>query len=86
MSYVQAWVKWPLPTEGQEMVDGAVNEVKGYVKQVVPLDEVRDGEKRILEEDQTIVADGHGYKQAEKANRGVNASTLHLLIFARLGM
>lgn len=74
LSYIKAWVKWPLPHEGQEMVDGAVNEVQGYMKEVVPIEEVRDGEKRILEEGQTIVVEDHGYVEAEKANRGDNAS------------
>ena len=82
LSYIKSWVKWPLSTEGQEMVDGAVNEVKGYVKEVVPLEEIRnDGEKRILEEGQTIVIEDHGYAAAEQANKGDNASELgyHLL-------
>ncbi len=63
------------------MVDGAVNEVEGYVKEVVPLEEVRDdGEKRILEEGQTIVVEDHGYAAAEKANKGDNASELQILL------
>jgi len=56
------------------MVDGAVNEVEGYVKDVVPIEEVREGEKRLLEEGETIVIEDHGYAAAEKANRGENAS------------
>jgi hypothetical protein len=61
------------------MVDGAVSEVKKVVKEKVPVEEVRDdGEKRILEEEQTMIVDDHGYKEAEKANRGENASMLAL--------
>lgn len=80
LSHIKAWVKWPLPTQGQEVVDGAVDEVKGYMKEVVPIEEVRDGEKRILEEGQTIVVEDHGYAEAEKANRGDNASKLNLFV------
>ena len=59
------------------MVDGAANEVKRVVKEKVPVKELReDGTKRILEEDQTMVVDVHGYKEAEQANRGENASML----------
>jgi hypothetical protein len=61
------------------MVDGAVDEVKRMVKEKVPVEEVReDGEKQILEEGQTVVVDDHGYMEAEKANRGGNASMLGL--------
>ena len=78
LSYIKSWVKWPLNAQGQDMVDGAVNEVEGYVKEVVPIEEVREGEKRLLEEGETIVIEDHGYAAAEKANRGENASTLHI--------
>ena len=62
------------------MVDGAANEVKRVVKEKVPVEELReDGTKRILEEHQTMVVDDHGYKEAEQANRGENASMLALL-------
>jgi hypothetical protein len=57
------------------MVDGAASEVKEVVKEKVPVEEVReDGEKRMLEEEHTMTVDDHGYKEAEKANRGENAS------------
>lgn len=58
------------------MVDGAASEVKRVVKEKVPVEDVReDGQKRILEEEQTMVVRDHGYMEAEKANRGENAST-----------
>jgi len=77
LSYVKSWVKWPLSQGGQDAVDGAVNEVERVVKEKVPVEELReDGTKRILEEDKTMVVEDHGYKAAEKANRGVNASML----------
>ena len=79
LSYIKSWVKWPLSQGGQDMVDGAVSEVKRVVEEKVPVEELRkDGQKRILEEEQTMVVDDHGYKEAEKANRGENASMLAL--------
>lgn len=75
LSYIKGVVKWPLPEEGQEMVDGAVTEVKKMVKERVPIESVReDGQKRVLEEDETYVVEDHGYRDAENANSGANAS------------
>jgi L-aminopeptidase/D-esterase-like protein len=54
----------------REQVEDASNQVETMVK--APLEDVRDGEKRMLEEQETYV--DHGYKDAEKANQGSNAS------------
>ena len=70
MSYVKSIVKWPMGKEGQERVDEGAD----YVKQKVPLEEVEGGAKRLLEEEKTYVMDDHGIGEAEKANRGDNAS------------
>ena len=75
LSYVKAAIKWPLPGEVKEYIDGASSEVKKVVRDQVPLQELRDsGEVRILEEDKTYVVEDHGYREAEKANQGANAS------------
>ena len=75
LSYVKAAIKWPLPEEAKEYIDGASNEVEKVVREQVPLEELREsGEVRILEEDKTYVVEDHGYREAEKANRGDNAS------------
>lgn len=74
MSYVKSIVKWPMGKEGQEKMDEGAE----YVKRKVPLEEVEGRavqEKRLLEEDKTPVMDNHGIGEAEKANRGDNAST-----------
>lgn len=60
--------------EGEEIVDEGAD----YLKRKAPLEEVegRKGKgKRLLEEDETYVVEDHGYNEAEKANRGDNAST-----------
>lgn len=71
MSYVKGVVKWPMPEPGKEAVDEGLE----YVKQKVPLETVpgQEGEKRLLEEDETYVLEDHGYKEAEKADQGDNA-------------
>ncbi|KIV78927.1 hypothetical protein PV11_06526 [Exophiala sideris] len=73
---VKGFVKWPFAEEGvKQGIDGAVNEVEREV--VAP--EVRG--KRILEENEpatrtqsVLGLDDHGYREAEKANSGDNAS------------
>ncbi|KAF7513351.1 hypothetical protein GJ744_009772 [Endocarpon pusillum] len=75
MSYVKSIVKWPMGKEGQEKVDEGAE----YVRRKVPLEEEEvEGKettgKRLLEEDRTPVMDDHGIGEAEKANRGDNAS------------
>lgn len=76
LSYIKSWINWPLPQQGQDIVDGAASEVRRVVKEVVPVEDLReDGEKRILEGEQTMIVQDHGYKEAEKANMGENAST-----------
>jgi hypothetical protein len=78
LSYVKGWIKWPLGQGGQDAVDGAANEVKRVGKETLPLGEGReDGQKRIPEQEPTYIVDDHGYQEAEKANKGENASMLH---------
>jgi hypothetical protein len=78
LSYVKGSVKWPLGQGGQDTVDGAASEVKRVGKETLLLGEGQeDGQKRILEQDPTYIVDDHGYQEAEKANKGANASMLH---------
>jgi Protein of unknown function (DUF1279) len=78
LSYVKGLIKWPLGQGGQDAVDGAINEVKRVGKETLPLGEGQeDGQKRILEQEPTYIVDDHGYQEAEKANKGENASMLH---------
>jgi hypothetical protein len=78
MSYVKGLIKWPLGQGGQDAVDGAANEVKRVGKETLSLGEEReDGQRRILEQEPTYIVDDHGYQEAEKANKGENASMLH---------
>lgn len=75
VSTIKEWIKWPLNTEGKDMVDGAVNEVQATVKVKVPVADVENhGGQRILEEENTYVSVDHGYKQASAANKGSDAS------------
>lgn len=79
MSYVKGILKWPIGTEGKETIDKGAD----YAKRKLPLEEVpgREGNgKRLLEEDETYVIEDHGYVEAEKANRGGNASMSHSFI------
>jgi hypothetical protein len=63
-------VSWPVSeTAGAEVKDGAVHAVEKVEKAV---EDVTGEEKRVLEEDSTYV--DHGYREAEKANMGANAS------------
>jgi hypothetical protein len=76
LSYIKSWIKWPLPQQGQDVADGAASEVKRVMKEHVPGEDVREvGQKRILEEEPPMNVQSHGYKEAEKANMGENAST-----------
>jgi hypothetical protein len=75
LSYVKELIKWPLGQGGQDVVDGAAKEVKRVGKETLPLGE--DGQKRILEQEPTYIVGDHGYQEAEKANKGDNASMLH---------
>lgn len=78
LSYVKGLVKWPLGQGGQEAVDGAIEEVERVGQETLSLGEGReDGQKRILEQEPTYIVDDHGYQEAEKANKGENASMLH---------
>ena len=78
LSYVKGLIKWPLGQGGQDTIDGAANEVKRVGKETLSLGgEREDGQKRILEQEPTYIVDDHGYQEAEKANKGENASMLH---------
>src|SRR5271168_2185845 len=78
LSYVKGLIKWPLGQGGQDAVDEAIKEVERVGKETLSLGEGReDGQKRILEQEPTYIVDDHGYQEAEKANKGENASMLH---------
>jgi Protein of unknown function (DUF1279) len=72
LSYIKSAVKWPLSESAQNQVDSAVE----IVKEKGPLDERGEGEKRMLEEDETYMVQDHGYKEAEKAASKADASAL----------
>jgi N-terminal acetyltransferase 2 len=74
VSYIKEWVTWPMRgnEEAKDAVEDAIDQGEKIVK--APLEEVKEGEKRILEEEETYVVAEHGYKEAEQANQGANAS------------
>jgi hypothetical protein len=67
-------VKWPLPTGAQEQIDAAGDLVNEKVSEAVG--DVKT--KRVLEESSGEYGaddiEDHGYKEADKANRGADAS------------
>ncbi|KIX04702.1 uncharacterized protein Z518_05572 [Rhinocladiella mackenziei CBS 650.93] len=69
LSHIKELLKWPLPKEAKEQVDGASGQLKDGP-------EIEEGAtKRVLEEpNETYAVQDHGYKEAEAANRGDNAS------------
>ena len=75
VTWVKDLVTWPIAghSDAQEQVEDASQQVETVVE--APLEEVRDGQKRLLEEEETYLATDHGVKDAEKANEGSNAST-----------
>ncbi len=74
MTWIKDTITWPVAgsPEVKEDVVAVTDKVETMVR--APLEDVRQGEKRILEEDDTYVVMEHGYKEAEKANEGPNAS------------
>ena len=91
LSWIKGVIKWPLGEEQREVVDGVSREVKD----AVGLTEIEAGEKRLLEEraEKRVLevneggevfegVEDHGYKEAEKANRGDSASRCCCFAFA----
>lgn len=68
-------VKWPLPTGAQQQIDAAGDLVNEKLSEAVG--DVKT--KRVLEESSAEYGaddiEDHGYKEADKANRGADAST-----------
>jgi len=72
VTWVKDLVKWPVSaTVGDEAEEEAEQAVKQVAK---PVEEVTGQEQRILEEDEAYEVADHGYKDAEKANSGAEAS------------
>ena len=76
-------VKWPLPASAQDQIDTAGDIITEKVSEAVA---VREGEgegRRILEESSSHYSadeiEDHGFKEADKANRGADASMSHML-------
>lgn len=68
VGYVKGLLQWPISGPVQDAVNDAVDKVDQAIN-------VQDEGKRLLEEDnQTAAVDDHGYKEAEKANSGNDAS------------
>lgn len=77
LSYIKGAVKWPLPKEAQDEVD----EAGAVMKEKLEIEE--SASKRVLEEkSEAYIVEDHGYKEAEQANRGDNASTFHTYVFS----
>lgn len=75
VSWVKDVVKWPVSeTSGEEAQEGGVLAVKQAAK---PVEEVTGQSPRVLEEKEAYVVTDHGYKDAEQANSGANASEYH---------
>ncbi|KIW13226.1 hypothetical protein PV08_08413 [Exophiala spinifera] len=77
LSWIKGVVSWPLPQRQKEVIDAA-----GDVAEAAVAGEA-GGQKRLLEEEeeeeegapsQQNEVEDHGYKEAEKANAGSNAS------------
>jgi N-terminal acetyltransferase 2 len=72
VSYIKELIKWPASDQaGEEVKEGAIHGVEKVAK---PVEEVTGQSQRILEEDEAYVVADHGYKDAEKANSGADAS------------
>jgi Protein of unknown function (DUF1279) len=89
LSHIKGLVKWPMAEEGEKTVDEAAEHVKQEVLQGRSREEEAEGKgkgngKRVLDEkgvgegegegEETYMLEDHGYIEAEKANRGENAS------------
>jgi hypothetical protein len=74
VTWIKDTISWPLAghQDAAQEVAEATDKVEDVVRK--PLQEVREGEIRVLEEDDTYVVTDHGYKDAAKANSGDNAS------------
>jgi len=67
VGYVKGWLQWPITGTAQESIGEAVDKVEEAVG-------VQEG-KRVLEEsNEAYEIEDHGYKEAEEANSGNNAS------------
>lgn len=75
---IKGILKWPIQGSPMaEMVaEGAVEEGAGgkEVEEVEEVEKVEEGKKRILEEKSEQEVFDHGYREAERANRGDDAS------------
>jgi N-terminal acetyltransferase 2 len=77
---VKGFLKWPIQgSPVAEMVaDGAVEEGAGGKE----LEQANNERKRLLDDKSEVEVVDHGYREAEKANRGDDASTLCSAIIA----
>lgn len=67
MGYVKGWLQWPISGTVQEQIGDAVDKVEEAVG-------TQEGTRLLEENGQTYAAVDHGYKEAEEANLGNNAS------------
>ena len=74
VTWIKETITYPMAggSDAQDQVEDASQQVETVVR--APLEDIRDGEKRVLEEGETYVVADHGYKEAEKAATGANAS------------
>lgn len=71
LSWIKGVVAWPFPPKQKEVLEAAGDVVEASIVGEV------EGQRRILEEagpEQIQQVEDHGYKEAEKANAGSNAS------------
>ena len=73
VGYVKGWLQWPISGTVQESIGEAVDKIDETIGTGT-----EDG-KRLLDEDgQAYGVEDHGYKEAEEANSGNNASMFYL--------
>lgn len=75
LGYIKAAVKWPLPRSGQDEVESSSQAVEAGARRHLDLPG-GEAPARILEENGAAYGiEDHGYREAEQANQGENAST-----------
>lgn len=67
VSNIKGLLQWPLGGDLQEQVGDAVDKVAQTTN-------IQDGERILEEGGEEYIVQDHGYKEAEKANRGSDAS------------
>jgi len=73
VGYVKGLLQWPISGTVQDSIGEAIDKVDETINP--------DGGKRLLEEEgQTYAIEDHGYKEAEEANSGKDASMYWMVV------